>query len=60
MSSSASNATVLGQSVSPVAPASARQKVFTLTAGYYQFVVVALNPAGFSPQSARSASVLAR
>ncbi len=60
MSSSASNATVLGQSVSPVAAASARQKAFTLTAGYYQFVVVALNPAGFSPPSARSASVLAR
>ncbi|MGZ4597419.1 MAG: fibronectin type III domain-containing protein, partial [Actinomycetes bacterium] len=60
MSSSAPNAAVLGQSFAPVQPASARQKAFTLTAGTYQFVVIALNAAGFSPPSARSASVLAR
>ena len=60
MSSSASTATVLSQTVSPVLAASVRQRSFTLASGNYRFTVVAINSAGTGPASARSANVVPR
>jgi len=57
MSSTATNATVLGFTQSPLLGASARSRQFTLITGNYRFVVVATNIAGTSRASARSISV---
>lgn len=60
MSSSASNATVLSTTLSPVLGASVRSRSFTLTAGNYRFTVVAINAVGTSAASARSNNVVPR
>ncbi len=60
MSSTASNATVLGASYAPVTGASARSKSFTLAPGVYRFIVIALNNTGLSNASARSNAVTAQ
>ncbi len=60
MSSSAADATVLSRTDSPVLPASARQRSFTLTSGNYRFEVVAINAVGTSQPSERSANVVPR
>jgi hypothetical protein len=60
MSSSASTATVLSSTTSPVLAASVRQRQFTLAAGNYRFQVVAINGVGTGPASARSANVVPR
>lgn len=60
MSSSATDATVLSRTSSPVLGASVRQRSFTLAAGNYRFVVVAINAVGTGPTSARSVNVVPR
>ncbi|MDV8146954.1 peroxidase family protein [Arthrobacter sp. B10-11] len=60
MSSAAANATVVSRTESAILPATARTLEMTLTTSNYRFVVVAINAAGTSPESARSNSVVAR
>jgi Ca2+-binding RTX toxin-like protein len=60
MSSGANNATVVSRTDSAVLPATARTLEMTLTGANYRFVVVAINAVGTSPESARSATVVAR
>ncbi|HSN35936.1 MAG TPA: peroxidase family protein, partial [Arthrobacter sp.] len=60
MSSAAASATVVSQTESEVLPATARTLEMTLTNNNYRFVVVAINAAGTSAESARSNSVVAR
>jgi len=60
MSSAAANATVVSRTESAVLPATARTLEMTLTNNNYRFVVVAINAAGTSPESARSNSVVPR
>jgi hypothetical protein len=52
--------TVLSRTNSPVLPATARSRSFTLPAGNYRFVAVAQNIVGSGPPSARSNLVAAR
>jgi hypothetical protein len=56
----ASDGTVIGTSESPRLGAGARSRQFTLAAGSYRFVVVAINIAGEGVASNRSNSVVAR
>jgi hypothetical protein len=60
MSSTASNATVLSRTNSPILGATIRQRSFTLPAGNYRFEVVAINAIGTSPPSARSTNIVPR
>lgn len=60
MSSAAANATVVSRTDSAVLPATARSLEMTLTNNNYRFIVVAINAAGTSPESARSNSVVPR
>jgi CotH protein/lamin tail-like protein/fibronectin type III domain protein len=61
MSSSSSSATVIGTKVdTKVVGASVRQRAMTLTSGNWRFTVVAINAAGSSAPSARSANVVPR
>jgi hypothetical protein len=60
MSSAAANATVVSRTDSAVLPATARSLEMTLTNNQYRFIVVAINAAGTSPESARSNNVVAR
>jgi hypothetical protein len=60
MSSAAANATVVSRTDSAILPATARSLEMTLTNTNYRFIVVAINAAGTSPESARSNSVVAR
>ena len=56
----ADGTTVLSSTVSPRLGASVRSRSFTLIAGNYRFVVVAINVAGTGTVSSRSNSVAAR
>jgi hypothetical protein len=56
----ADGTTVLSSTVSPLLGASVRSRAFTLIAGNYRFVVVAINVAGTGAESARSNIVAAR
>jgi hypothetical protein len=60
MSSSAADATVLSSTTSRVLGPKVRQYEMTLSAGNYRFTVVAINAAGSSAPSARSANVVPR
>jgi spore coat protein CotH len=60
MSSTATNATVLSRTNSPILGATIRQRSFTLPAGNYRFEVVAINAIGTSPPSARSTNIVPR
>lgn len=60
MSSAAANATVISRTDSAILPATARTLEMTLTNNNYRFVVVAINAAGTSLESARSNAVLPR
>jgi hypothetical protein len=60
MSSAAADAVVLSSQTSRVLGPGVRQYNFTLTEGNYRFQVVAINAAGTSPPSARSANVVPR
>jgi hypothetical protein len=60
MSSAAPDAVVLSRETSKVLGPSVRQRSFELTEGNYRFEVVAINAAGTSVPSARSANVVPR